>query len=296
MQDFQGKVAVITGAGSGIGKAIAERCAREGMRVVLAGINAATLDPLAANLKAQGAAVLAVPTDVSKAADIEALARQTLTAFGQVDLLVNNAGVAAGQDAWEATLADWEWALGVNLYGVIHALRTFVPIMLAQGSAGHIVNVSSIAGLLPYHPSAPYLVSKQAVVGLSEQLYYALKQRGAKIHASVLCPGFVTTRIMESDRNRPAHLANPSAEALPRERMRVFVRMLKDVKNGLSPEEAAEITFAAIRAERFYILTHPEINAAVRLRVEGILGAGLPPEPLDWSQTGMSGLGQLPPA
>ncbi len=172
MRDFRGKVAVVTGAASGIGRALAERCGREGMQVVLADIEEAALARAAAELKDAGAAVLAVHADVSKPADVERLASETLAAFGGVHLLCNNAGVGAGGAVWDSTQADWEWVLGVNLWGVIYGVRTFVPIMLRQDTDCHIVNTASVAGLLPYHFSAPYQVTKFAVVGLSENMYF----------------------------------------------------------------------------------------------------------------------------
>ena len=167
VKDFKDKVAVVTGAASGIGRALAERCAQEGMKVVLAGINAENLKKTEQVLRAEGAIVLSVPTDVAKLADIEALAQKTLSAFGAVHLLFNNAGVGAGSTIWESSLADWQWVMGVNLWGVIFGLRIFVPIMLAQDTECHIVNTASIVGLMPpFHPFAPYQVSKHAVVAL----------------------------------------------------------------------------------------------------------------------------------
>ena len=190
MKELKGKVAVITGAASGIGFGIAERCAREGMKVVLAGINMDNLLRAEEALAPIGATTLCVQADVSKLADIEALAARTLDVFGAVHLLVNNAGVGAGGSVWEATLADWEWVLGVNLWGVIYGVRVFLPIMYAQDTECHIVNNSSLAGLLPYHPSAPYQVTKHAVVALSENVRHSLAQGDTKVRISVLCPGW----------------------------------------------------------------------------------------------------------
>lgn len=275
MKEFAGKVAVITGAASGIGRALAERSAREGMKVVLADIEEPALARAGAELEASGATVLAVPTDVAKLADIENLARRTIEAFGAVHLLVNNAGVGAGGAAWESTQADWEWVMGVNLWGVIHGLRVFVPIMLSQDTEGHIVNTSSMAGLLPYHPAAAYQTTKFAVVGLSENLYFSLAARGAKVKASVLCPGWVRTQIMASDRNRPEELRNPPPLPMPPDVQALIDNMLQQVAQqleaGMSPAELADIVFDAIREERFYILTHLEYNPVVRQRMEDIL-------------------------
>ncbi len=272
MKQFRDKVAVITGAASGIGRGIAERCAQEGMKVVLADVEDAALAQTEHELKAADATVLAVRTDVSQASDIEALAQKTLRAFGAVHLLVNNAGVGAGGSIWESTLADWEWVMGVNLWGVIHGLRIFVPMMLAQDTECHIVNTASIAGLLPYHPGAPYQVTKHGVVALSEQLYYSLAQRNAKVKVSVLCPGWVNTRIMDSERNRPGELRNePSGLPLGPEVEAIMQSMREAAQAGLSPQQVSDQVFDAIRNEQFYILTHPEYNSAIRERVENIL-------------------------
>jgi NAD(P)-dependent dehydrogenase (short-subunit alcohol dehydrogenase family) len=262
MHEFSGKVAVVTGAASGIGRALAERSAREGMKVVLADVDEPALARTTAELQAAGATVLAVPTDVSRLADVENLARRTLETFGGVHLLFNNAGVGAGMGAWQCTEADWQWVLGVNLWGVIHGLRVFVPIMLAQGTEGHIVNTASLAGVLPYHPCATYQTTKFAVVGLSENLYHSLASMGAPVKASVLCPGWINTQIITSERNRPAGLQNPPAPPLPPESQAVvdaiFEGMNQAVRAGLPPEAVADCVFAAIREERFYIYANAE--------------------------------------
>ncbi len=272
MQQFRDKVAVITGAASGIGRSLAERCAQEGMKVVLADVEEAALAQAAQELSAGGANLLAVRTDVSRPGDVEALARQTLEAFGAVHLLVNNAGVGAGGTIWDSTLADWEWVIGVNLWGVIHGLRTFVPIMLAQNTEAHIVNTASLAGLLPYHPGASYQVTKHAVVALSEQLYYSLAMLQAKIKVSVLCPGWVNTRIMDSERNRPPELQNEPLAGPPGPEQAAVVQSMRDAAQaGLSPRQVADQVFDAIRKEQFYILTHPEYNAMIQQRMENIL-------------------------
>ncbi len=268
MQEFRDKVAVITGAASGIGKAIAEQCIQRGMKTVLADIEAPALALAEQELKAEGAKVLAVQTDVSRADDMAALAQKTLDAFGAVHLLVNNAGVGAGFTVWESTLADWQWVIGVNLWGVIHGVQVFVPIMLAQDEDCHIVNTASAAGILPYHPSAPYQVTKHAVVALSENLYHSLAQRRSKIKTSVLCPGWVKTRILDSGRNRPPGLQNerplPVDETAVRE-------MNEALSAGISAEHVADQVFSAIEAEQFYILTHPEYNPFVQRRMEDII-------------------------
>jgi len=193
MKEFKDKVAVITGAANGIGFGIAERCAQLGMKVVLAGINAENLAAAEEKLKPTGTTLLCVRTDVSKREDIEALAQKTLDAFGAVHLLVNNAGVAAGSSAWESTWEEWEWVMNVNLWGVLYGVKVFTPLMLAQDSEAHIINVASVAGFLPDHPCAPYQVTKHAVVSLSENMYYSLAEQNSKVKVSVLCPGWVKT-------------------------------------------------------------------------------------------------------
>lgn len=274
MQEFQNKVAVVTGAASGIGRGIAERCAQEGMNVVLADIEEPALQEAAETMRRSGATVLPVCTDVSKADDVEELARKTLDAFGAVHLLLNNAGVVAGGSVWESTLADWEWVMGVNLWGVIHGIRTFVPIMLAQDTECHIVNTASIAGLISAPQlSSPYLVTKHAVVALSEHLQCTLAERHAKVDVSVLCPAWVNTAIMDSERNRPHELQNEPGVEDPRdETMAEEIRAA--LQSGMSPHVVADFVFRAIRSGRFYILTNPEANALVQQRMEGILGSG----------------------
>jgi NAD(P)-dependent dehydrogenase (short-subunit alcohol dehydrogenase family) len=215
MKDFRGKVAVITGAASGIGRGIAERCVSEGMKLVLADIDEANLTKAETELKTAGGTVLGVRTDVSKRSDVERLARQALDAFGQVHLLLNNAGVAAGGAAWEATWNDWEWVIGVNLWGVIHGVKAFTPLMLAQNTECHIINTSSAAGLIVGGGFAPYAVTKHAVVALSESLYLTLQQRNSLVKVSVLCPGLVRTNIANAERNRPAELRNDPVTMTP---------------------------------------------------------------------------------
>ncbi|HET8842876.1 MAG TPA: SDR family NAD(P)-dependent oxidoreductase, partial [Ktedonobacteraceae bacterium] len=217
MNIFQGRVAVVTGAASGIGRALAERCVEEGMKVVLADIEAQALQQTSRDLAAPGAETLAVQTDVAQAAEVEKLAKIAFETYGAVHLLFNNAGVGAGKTAWESTLADWEWVLGVNLYGVVHGIRSFVPRMLESGTEGYIVNTASMGGLTSSPGLSVYMASKHAVVSLTETLYHELTLREAHIGVSVLCPGFVKTRIQDAERNRPTHLQNapdthPSSE------------------------------------------------------------------------------------
>ena len=271
MQEFKDKVAVITGATSGIGRALAERCAHEGMRVVLADVNVGALTATEAALKATGAPILAVVTDVSKAQDVDALAQQTLATFGAVHLLCNNAGVWGGISAWDSSLADWEWVLGVNLWGVIHGLHTFVPLMLAQGTPGHIVNTASMAGLQSGLGFSPYAASKFAVVAMSEGLANELAPRGIGI--TVLCPGFVRTRIWESGRNRPARYG-PARRPDPASTAgKLLAHLAERGRTGLDPDDVAAQAVAAIRANELYVFTHPEMRDEVDARFAAITAA-----------------------
>jgi len=278
MKEFKGKVAVITGAASGIGRALAERCVREGMKVVLAGINEANLAKAEAELKALGGEVISVRTDVAKRSDVEALAQKALDAFGAVHLLVNNAGVGAGMATWEATWNDWEWVMNVNLWGVINGVKVFTPLMLAQNTECHIVNTSSFAGLMAGYTSAPYAVTKHAVVALSECLYLELEQRKARVKVSVLCPGNVKTNILNGERNRPVTLKDEPREMPPQER-EFWAFMTAFVEAGLSPLQVADQVFEAIKGERFYIITHPEFAPAIKLRMDSLLTGENPRNP-----------------
>jgi NAD(P)-dependent dehydrogenase (short-subunit alcohol dehydrogenase family) len=278
MRDLVDKVAVVTGAASGIGRGLAQRFAAERMRVVLADVEAEPLARAENELRAGGASVLAVRTDVSRAGDVEALAGATLDAFGAVHVLCNNAGVVGTPAAsWERSVADWEWILGVNLWGVIHGIRTFVPLMLQHGSEGHIVNTASMAGLISGAGASDYGITKHAVVTLSESLHHELALAGSRLKVSVLCPAWVNTRIMDSERNRPAALARRSkiqSVLSVGEQLEPLIRQL--LATGLAPERVAECVVDAIRSERFYILTHPEWKALVRKRMESILEDGAP--------------------
>jgi NAD(P)-dependent dehydrogenase (short-subunit alcohol dehydrogenase family) len=268
MRELRGKVVVVTGGASGIGRALAERFAAEGAKVALADVEPGALDEAAAALRARGTAVLAVPTDVSKAEQVQALCDRTVAEFGRVDVVCNNAGVAVSGPAWEHTLADWEWVLGVNLWGVIHGVRTFVPVMLRQGGEGHIVNTASAAGLTSNPFMSIYNVTKHGVVTLSETLHKELGMLGAPIKVSVLCPGFVQTRILDAERNRPAALQNPG-NTVQNPQFEDMARAA--IAAGLPPAEAAARVVDAVKNERFYVLTHPEFAQGVRERMEDIL-------------------------
>jgi NAD(P)-dependent dehydrogenase (short-subunit alcohol dehydrogenase family) len=269
MKEYKNKVAVITGAASGIGRALADRCVQEGMKAVLADVELESLTKTEAIMKASGATVLAVRTDVSQAREVEALAQKTLAAFGAVHLLFNNAGVAMEAAIWESTIAEWEWVMGVNLWSVIHGMRVFVPLMLAQDTECHIVNTASMAGLISGPGLGVYKVTKHGVVTLSETLYHELAERGAKVKVSVLCPGIVNTRIMESARNRPGRL--PTSEALGPASEARWEGLRHLVPAGMPPVQVADAVFEALRKDQFYIFTHPEGKVAVRTRMEDIL-------------------------
>jgi len=269
---------VITGAASGIGRGIAERCVREGMKVVLADIDEANLAIAEAELKALGGTVLGVRTDVSKRNDVEQLARRALDAFGQVHLLFNNAGVGAGGTPWEATWNDWEWVIGVNLWGVIHGVKIFTPLMLAQNTECHIINTSSAAGLVVGGFSAPYSVTKHAVVALSESLYLTLEKQNSLVKVSVLCPGLVRTNIADAERNRPAELRNGPVKMTPE--MQAGLTAFKAILDAsMPPLQVAGVVFDAIEKEQFYILPHPEWIEVIQLRTDKLLRMENPQSP-----------------
>ena len=276
MEQLAGRVAVVTGAASGIGRAMAGKWAAEGMKVVLADIEDEALAIAEKELSADGAEVLAVRTDVSKGDDMDALAAAAVDRFGAVHLVCNNAGVGGGGLTRTLTEKDWQWVLGVNLWGVIHGQRAFLPILLEQEEA-HIVNTASVAGLVSAPFMSPYCASKFAVVAMSECLYKELAMEGAKVGVSVLCPGFVSTRIADSDRNRPTELqreADPDVDAVTAEGMREMLRQV--VAAGMPCEDVAERVADAVKTNRFYVLTHPELLDAVRTRMEDIV-EGRPP-------------------
>ena len=274
MKEFTDRVAVITGAASGIGRGLARRCAQEGMKVVLADIDVPALANSAAELQATGADILTMPTDVSKAGDVEALARTTLETFGAIHLLCNNAGVATVPVIWESSLDEWQWILGINLWGVIHGIHFFVPIMLNQAVGGHIVNTASVAGLISGPGLGTYKVSKHGVVTLSETLYHELMQRHANVKVSVLCPGFVDTNLMDtSARTRPTTRPKNPEEVANEDGLRQAAR------TGTSPDRVAECVFTALKEDKFYILPHPEWKEQIGLRMEDILYERNPTNP-----------------
>lgn len=276
MQDLKDRIAVITGAGSGFGRELALCCAAEGMRLVLADVDMKGLAVTRELLGLDDTRLLIRHCDVADAGAVEALAEATWARFGATHLLFNNAGVAVAGPAWTATLEDWQWVLGVNLMGVVHGLRSFVPRMLEQGAPAHIVNTASVAGLLSVPGSAVYCVSKHGVVTLSEVLHHDLQMAKAEIGVSVLCPAFVPTGIADAARNRPAALAAANPLAAPYE-----ARVREAVAAGrVTAAEVARMTLDAVRAGDFYILTHPRITAAVETRLRDILERRAPNNPM----------------
>jgi NAD(P)-dependent dehydrogenase (short-subunit alcohol dehydrogenase family) len=270
MNQLQGRVAVITGGASGIGLAMAQRFARDGMKLVLADIETAPLQRALAGLQAQGAQVVAVTVDVADASSVDRLADAAYGSFGAVHVLCNNAGVAAPvllQPIWETTLADWQWTMNVNLMGVVHGLRAFVPRMLAGGDEGHIVNTASVAGLIT--GSGPYFASKHGVTCISEGLYKDLKAAGAKLSASVLCPGVIRTAILDAERNRPAEYgARTDLSALGQNAQHWAAGFRAAIEAGIDPAVVADAVAAAIVQDRFYIVpAQPEYLQRIGVRL-----------------------------
>ncbi len=263
MQEFEGRVAVVTGAASGIGFATASRLAQEGMRVVLADIERGPLADAVAKLEKAGREVLGVPTDVSQWDDLQNLAERSIAAFGKVNVVHNNAGVVRAGRMEELSLSDWEWVLGVDLWSVIYGVKTFLPLIREAGE-GHIVNTASSAGLQASPEIGPYNVAKFGVVALTETLQMELAAEKSPIGASVLCPGAIATRIAESERNRTEATADTETNQR-------FTEMAgKIVSKGHSPESVAELVFEGIRDQAFWILTHPDWIDVLRRRVEGM--------------------------
>ena len=277
MKKFKEKVAVITGAASGIGRGLARKCVQEGMKVVLADIETLALEQIKTELTAMNGNVLAVQTDVSKESNIHELAQKTLKKYGAVHLLFNNAGVSVRSPIWEMTQLDWQWVMGVNLWGVIYGLKVFVPMMIKQDCNCHIVNTASIAGLSST-PVISYAMTKHGVVGLTEALYLQLKQIDAKIKVSLLCPGLIKTHIFESARNRPADLQNESTtEIVTTQQRAIMEKFLKMRETAMTPEEYAEKVFSAISEDRFYVLSEDKYMENVEQRMK-IISDGKVPE------------------
>jgi NAD(P)-dependent dehydrogenase (short-subunit alcohol dehydrogenase family) len=270
MERFAGRVAVVTGGASGIGLALARRLGAEGMRVVVADVEEGPLAAAERDLAGRGVEVLAVPTDVREEASVEALAEAALARFGAVHVVCNNAGVMGGAGlTWEVPAEDWDWVLGVNLHGVIHGIRTFVPILVAQ-EEGHVLNTASMAALVSLALTAPYVVSKHAVLALSESLFHELAGRAPHVGVSVLCPEAVVTRIAEAERNRPAAL-RPREDRPPSPERRVAeAAARKALAAGTAPEVIAERALRGIRERRFYLLSEDGWRHSVESRLEDI--------------------------
>jgi len=278
LNEFKGKVAVITGAAAGIGRGLAEKSVERGMKVVLSDVEDEALKQTESYLRSKGGEIFAVVADVSKAEQVQNLAEKAISRYGTVDLLCNNAGVSDGGLLKEHTLADWQWVLGVNLWGVIHGIHYFLPHMMKKNTDCHILNTASIEGLWSRIGSGGYQATKHAIVAMSEVLKMELAVEKSKVGVSVLCPGGVNTRIIESGRNRPAELQNPPVTLTPEQ-----LKMLEVVKQlfaaSMSPLVVADITFDAIAQDKFYIFTHPELKPMVEARHQSIINDGIPAPP-----------------
>lgn len=273
MEELEGHVAVVTGAASGIGFAMAERFGAEGMKVVLADVEEPALAAAEKKLKDSGVTTLSAATDVSKWEDVEALAGRAFDKFGAVHVICNNAGVGGGGRAtalWNKSLEEWRWVMGVNLWGVIHGVRAFVPRMIEQGDEGHVVNTASMAGLVL--GGGIYGVTKHGVVALSESLYRQFAMAKTKLGVSVLCPGFVNTNIWDSQRNRPEDLQADEPELPPEEAQQRLDQARQMLGSGLAPSEVAEAVVVGIRERQFYVVpTQPQLKEGIRRRVEAMM-------------------------
>lgn len=277
MEDFVGKVAVVTGAASGIGRAMAAAFAAERMRLVLADVESEPLEATAEELRSGGAEVVTILADVARPEEVDRIGSTAMAEFGALHVACNNAGVSGGGLSWEIDLETWRWILDVDLWGVIHGVRTFTPLIIASGG-GHIVNTASMAGLTSNPGMGPYNVAKHGVVTLSETMFVELQMTHPEVGVSVLCPGWVRTRIHESERNRPDL---PDVQVTETdEGLSALKEMVANwIAEGLQPAHVASLVVEAIRENRFYVLTHPEWQGMVRDRVDRMLSGEQP-----WAQ------------
>jgi NAD(P)-dependent dehydrogenase (short-subunit alcohol dehydrogenase family) len=278
MKDLAGKTAVITGAGSGMGRAFAERFADAGMHVVLADVEVPRLEEAAASVRERGVEALAVPTDVADPDAVERLRDAALGRFERVHVVCNNAGVAGSMVGAGIQLDDWRWVMGVNFWGVVHGHRAFLPHLLEHGD-GHIVNTASMAGHFPGHGA--YAASKWAVVAITEGLYQQLRAEGSTVGVSCLCPGWVNTDIATSDRNRPEWAAPPALEDAPVDERAAMMRefVLDQLRSGMAPARVAELVHDAVVEDRFWVFTDLTMVEALRPRFDAVLAATDPPLP-----------------
>lgn len=277
LNELAGKVAVVTGAASGLGRAMALAFADEGMHLALADVDDAGLQETRTRLDGKDVKSIVMRLDVSKASEVEAFARKCFQELGAVHVVCNNAGVALSGPVWETSEAEWQWILGVNLLGVVNGVRAFAPRLIAQDE-GHIVNTASVAGLISPPGMGAYCVSKHAVVTLSEALHHDLRERGSRVGVSLLCPAYVPTGIADSERNQPPGV---SVSSKSNERVAKEAALRKAVAAGkLSADDVARAAVAAVKENRFYVLTHPGIKGAVRARMEDVLEERVPRDPL----------------
>jgi NAD(P)-dependent dehydrogenase (short-subunit alcohol dehydrogenase family) len=269
VKEFKGKVAVVTGAAGGIGRALAQVAAGEGMSVLIADVDDAELRETAKLIEQRGGKVRATHTDVSDAAQVETLAETAWSEFGAAHTVFNNAGVMLGGLSWERSLDDWQWVLGVNLWGVIHGLRSFVPRLIEQGQPAHVVNTASVAALVAGPFLSPYLASKHAVLAVTESAHHELELMSSPVRMSLLCPGAVKTGISDSERVRPDELPSRGSSNAGDD---AFASALRSgIDKGSDPLDVARIVFAALREDKFWILPHPEFKALVEKRTQSLL-------------------------